>query len=843
MKNVGVFLIKQVAKAVLNTSTFGLASFAVDAIVDGGESVAKDLWEHWGSKTSEEDRKAAVEEIAKATADELRDAIDVAVLEVAADRPEQQMALKNLLPQLQPNIRRTLRRPNDPLGLTTAKWQKFDSPQTLQPLIPTKPSRFATGQQPLAGSDLKLIELLGIGGFGEVWKASNPFQPRRPPVALKFCLDATAANSLRNEADLLDRIVHEGKHPGIVELLDTHLSAVTPALQYEYVAGGDLADLIKHWSARPVPPSTEDIRESLIDLVETMAFAHHAGIVHRDLKPANILIPATENFEQEAARWRAVAGSSSVQHGYSLSKRFKIADFGIGGIQAEIDHRTRRAHTIGQRSLASFLGSHTPLYASSEQANGEKAHTADDIYALGVIWYQMLTGNMNLGAPTGTKWQVRMTERGLQDCEIELLVWCIESRDDRPQNAVILLEELKRLGAKADPAPPLEPSKREPEPRKFPKPIISPSPHPLISAPLDSFAEEMENATVFAAAQNNKGQRLFDRFQYAEAAKELEEIPVKLRNQHLYQNAVTRRDRLVELEEQIRGLVKDHEYPKLINPVQEALRLFPGRPDFLKFQKLCPDVALRPGTKAGDRTVIQLSGLEIPFRWCPVGTFTMGSPNSEPKRSADENQVSVRLSSGFWLGETVVTQELYKAVTGCDPSHFKGPKRPVESVSWEKATTFCERMSNLLREEGIVSANERVALPTEAQWEYACRAGTRTVYWFGDDAAQLRQFAWFIGNSGSETHPVATHAPNPWGFYDMHGNVWEWCSDWYVEQRISGTSPNGLSPSDDWSLVIRGGSWNSTSVSCRAAVRCKNQRSELNRNLGFRVCLTSGMPS
>ncbi|MEI8022404.1 MAG: SUMF1/EgtB/PvdO family nonheme iron enzyme, partial [Schlesneria sp.] len=444
-------------------------------------------------------------------------------------------------------------------------------------------------------------------------------------------------------------------------------------------------------------------------------------------------------------------------------KRFKIADFGIGGIQAEIDHRTRRAHTIGQRSLASFLGSHTPLYASSEQANGEKTHTADDIYALGVIWYQMLTGNMNLGAPTGTKWQERIKDRGLSDREAELLVWCFESRDDRPQNAIILLEELESICGKAGPFRDKIQQTPDPDHEKSPKPGNNKIPQPLISAPLDSFAEEMEKATAFAAAQNKKGQRLFDQFQYAEAAKEIEEIPLKLRNQQLYQEAVTRRERLVELEEQIRRLVKDHEYRKLINPVQEALRLFPGRPDFLKFQKLCPDVALRPGMKAGERTAIQLSGLEIPFRWCPPGSFTMGSPTSEPGHNENENSVSVKLTNGFWLGETVVTQELYKAVVGTDPSHFKGAKRSVEQVSWDDASTFCGRLSALLSDEGVISINDSLMLPTEAQWEYACRAGTSTAYSFGNDEARLDQYAWYDKNSGKETHPVATRSANPWG--------------------------------------------------------------------------------
>ena len=265
----------------------------IDVIVDGGESVAKDLWDLWGSKTPEAERREAIEEIAKATPEQLRLTVEELVPEIAPEYPESEPALKALLPQIQANIRRTLRRPDDPTGTSTAGWQKFDSAQALLPLIPTKLARFMAGQRPLAGIDLELVELLGIGGFGEVWRAQNQYMPSASPVALKFCLDAAAAKSLKNEAALLDRIVQQGRHPGIVELQQSYLSATIPALQYEYIAGGDLADLIKYWYSQPTPPSVDVILASLLELAQTMAFAHAAGIVHRDLKPANILIPVS----------------------------------------------------------------------------------------------------------------------------------------------------------------------------------------------------------------------------------------------------------------------------------------------------------------------------------------------------------------------------------------------------------------------------------------------------------------------------------------------------------------------------------------------------------------------
>jgi eukaryotic-like serine/threonine-protein kinase len=124
-----------------------------------------------------------------------------------------------------------------------------------------------------------------------------------------------------------------------------------------------------------------------------------------------------------------------------------------------------------------------------------------------------------------------------------------------------------------------------------------------------------------------------------------------------------------------------------------------------------------------------------------------------------------------------VTQGEYERVMGTNPSHFKGdPRLPVETVSWQDAMTFCERLSALPAER---SAGRVYRLPTEAEWEYACRAGSTTIYSFGDSEGSLGDYAWYDSNSGSKTHPVGQKRPNAWGLYDMHGNVWEWCSDWY----------------------------------------------------------------
>ena len=185
------------------------------------------------------------------------------------------------------------------------------------------------------------------------------------------------------------------------------------------------------------------------------------------------------------------------------------------------------------------------------------------------------------------------------------------------------------------------------------------------------------------------------------------------------------------------------------------------------------------------------------FCYCPPGQFTMGSPSSEPGHEGDENQVSVEIREGFWMAETEATQEQWESVMGSNPSDFKGSTLPVEQVSWEDVQAMVKK----LNQEARPPSGYRFALPTEAQWEYACRAGTETAYAFGNKLSKTD------ANFDSKgTVPVKSYRPNPWGLYDMHGNVWEWCEDWYGERLRGGVDPRG--ESSGVHRVLRGGSWN-----------------------------------
>jgi formylglycine-generating enzyme required for sulfatase activity len=233
------------------------------------------------------------------------------------------------------------------------------------------------------------------------------------------------------------------------------------------------------------------------------------------------------------------------------------------------------------------------------------------------------------------------------------------------------------------------------------------------------------------------------------------------------------------------------------------------------------------GTRAGEMRT--LGGIEMV--WCPPGAFLMGSPASEADRSNDETQHRVTLTKGFWMAKTETTQGQWESVMGDNPSHFKGMDLPVETVSWDDVQGWLVKMN----ERHPLPAGWKWELPTEAQWEYACRAGTETAF-----AGDFDEMAWYSGNSGSKTNPVGTKQANDWGLHDMHGNVWEWCRDWY------GDYPSGVASDPQGSAagsfrVRRGGGWFNDPLNCRSACRNRSTPDGRYLSIGFRVVVVPGV--
>jgi len=247
------------------------------------------------------------------------------------------------------------------------------------------------------------------------------------------------------------------------------------------------------------------------------------------------------------------------------------------------------------------------------------------------------------------------------------------------------------------------------------------------------------------------------------------------------------------------------------------------------------------GTKAGDER--DVAGVAL--CWCPPGKFRMGSPPGESERRVDEEQVDVTLTKGFWMGKYEVTQSLWKRVVGPLPASVmtaQGDDFPVFNVTFAEAEDFCRQLTAQARTAGTLPAGWEFRLPTEAQWEYACRAGTRTATAFGDRLSSRQ--ANFKGNfpyNGAEKGPtvgrperVGRYPANAWKLHDLHGNVFEWCRDWYHARLPGGTDPD-LSNKPGSSRVRRGGCWADEGWACRSAWRLRFEPDRRSDHIGFRV--------
>ncbi len=253
----------------------------------------------------------------------------------------------------------------------------------------------------------------------------------------------------------------------------------------------------------------------------------------------------------------------------------------------------------------------------------------------------------------------------------------------------------------------------------------------------------------------------------------------------------------------------------------------------MKLDDIANDKTSAPSARpAGERRVVTVRDVDVAFRWIPPGRFLMGDDdvnwNGSKKTVHD-----VKISQGFWLAETETTQKLWKAVMGNNPSEFKGNDLlPVETVSWLDCDDFVMKLNGL-----GVPVEGQFRLPTEAEWEYACRVGATDDYNVAETT--LGDLGWHSDNSDGKTHPVGKKTPNAWGLFDMHGNVWEWCSDWYDEYYYSSSPTIGSTgPLGGRHRVLRGGSWDVDAKDCRAARRLCIGPGNRDRDCGFRLVLT-----
>jgi serine/threonine-protein kinase len=676
------------------------------------------------------------------------------------------------------------------------------------------------------GTDLllgpyRISDRLGEGGMGQVFKAYHTAMDR--VVALKVIAkdrvsNPTAVARFNREV----RAVAKLSHPNIVLAFEAGLDGATYFLAMEYVEGIDLAKLVHQSGPLPVARACEYVRQAAFGLQH----AHEKGLVHRDIKPGNLIV------------MRPSPDAPPV---------IKILDFGLARFESESDHAGRLTQ------LGNLVG--TVDFIAPEQAhNSRTADIRADIYSLGCTLVYLLTGKAPFhGADTVERIGARVVGN------------IPPIRESRPEvsphlesvvSKMMARKPLERYQTPGEVAKALEPHAQDTKPARRANPTIvdtASAPPPALVA--DRIPQAVVLPPVRTASpswqpagegeqRRNAHVAVWFGLGGAAALGLVAFLAILGGAIYLIANKGADDSKKNGSPAEVVQRKPDEAAPKLKDGRDENGI---GRP---QKGKDADDGGRPPAERDLPKSLFVDvgAGVEMEFVLIPKGKFTMGSPSGETGRNPwernydAEEQHEVEITKSFYLGKYPVTQEQYAAITGkkiplkfppsvvaLDQGLLAPRQFPVDDVSKADAKACCAKMTNNDKR------SRKFGLPTEAEWEYACRAGTRTAYYFGDDPKMLGDYAWFEGNSGGNTHEVGTRRPNPWGLYDMIGNVRQWCEDCYGPcQGLGAKDPVRLGGS--WH-VLRGGSALYTAQNCRAACRswdAPNYRKD--GGVGFRMC-------
>jgi len=709
----------------------------------------------------------------------------------------------------------------------------------------------------------ELLEKVGAGGMGAVWRARDTVLKRT--VAIKLlprhrATDSRFITRFRREATLASRI----QHPNVVTVYEIGRSGDRHYIAMEFVEGETVAERLKGGEVLSESGALDIGRQ----VCEGLLVAHELGIIHRDIKPSNIMI--------------------------TPSGLVKVADLGLAkAIEEEGPGLTHSGAVLG-----------TPRYMSPEQCRSARnLDRRTDIYSLGATLFHMLTGRPPYegetpyeimrqhedAAPPDVRDHAPGVSAGARDLVRSMLA---KDPDQRPQSCSEIIAAIERIASQGGEIdlhsglPSHDPSAATREARRPTPGIALNSPTPTASMHLQPrsrmglrlgalilvilvlsvaavvwltslirrYGTPIRRDTIKdqGGVREERPEEAAAALGRIEAKNQREAEQARLRAQ--YEEGYTRARRFetagkwaeakaewislktlgAQLDAKPASLVR---LDGLIANCEK--RLGPALPEVLRNAGWKAESRrVKVGTPDADtekEIVYYTNTIGMEFVLIPPGEFMMGSPvNEEKRRNVEGPQHRVRIAKGFYLGMCEVTQAQYEAVLGKNPSYFKGGDNPVEQVSWNDAVEFCRELS---RKSGMT-----YRLPTEAEWEYACRAGTVTKYGFGDAEANIAEYAWYRGNSGKRTHAVGGRKPNAFGLYDMHGNVWEWCQSLYKPYPYR--EDDGREDlRTGGSRALRGGYWYRGPTGCRSAVRCGYNPADRYFNFGFRVVLVGVSPT
>ena len=743
-------------------------------------------------------------------------------------------------------------------------------------------------------STYTLTRFLGRGAMGEVWEALH--RDTGESYALKFLLEEAmtgenAVKRFQREAEIMAALDHphiakvfewgetDGRHWLCIELLgdlimDEGEAPVTTLEDYISSKGGKLPQ--------------EEVQICMGQFLDALAYAHGKGLVHRDLKPANILLceegMKIADFglvDAERSEWMGTKAQATV-----------AATVAQGG-EAHLNRTIRESASSEQTHNQALLG--TFAYMSPEQKKGWPATELSDLYAAGLVCFHMLTGEIALGLEMpsemdGTLWKgwdafirkslrTKPEERYSDATEMSATLENVEHAPPL-QNEQQTSQGQQTSGFDSQnsstphsgfgPEGETEsweiPPASEDRPRRLAIPPFKlvwllgfvvvlglgygvfqwwgvykeklDDDRELVEQPTEMNLPSGQQLAASQAGLEEQAAELNARKREAEQVlREADEAAALMEEQRLAVEEAARRAKEAEEklaaqeiaahEAQIRAMEEAEKNKRLADLAAHNIAVAEARQQAAEIEM----AALRKAANTPPDS-FAIEGLGIRMIQVKPGTFQMGSPSSELPRNKNEALRSVTLTKAYWLGKYEVTQKQWKALMGNNPSQFALDDQPVEQVSWKECMDFCNRLNG--QQGDKLPKGYKYNLPTEAQWEYACRAGSRGAYSFGASLSRLNAN---FGNYVRQTKAVGSYPSNSWGFHDMHGNVGEWCLDYYGLFHGAGAAdPTG--PSVGSTRVRRGGSWRNLSGDCRSASRNWAWPDDRNTSLGFRLALS-----
>ncbi|BAY96705.1 serine/threonine protein kinase [Tolypothrix tenuis PCC 7101] len=678
----------------------------------------------------------------------------------------------------------------------------------------------------------EIIRKLGEGGFGATFLARDNLQPSKPLCVVKQLLPNQShprvVQFFDKEAAILERL---GKHPQVPQLLAHFNENQNLYIVQEFIEGQDLSKEII-----PGKPLSEGYATKLLqDVLEILSFVHNQGVIHRDIKPQNLM------------------------RRHQDGKIFLI-DFG-----AVKELGTLMVNTQGEVKSSIIIG--TPGYMPYEQNSG-KPCLGSDVYALGMTIIQALTGvspfELQEDPLTGEIIWRHLAQ--VNDHLAEVLTKMVRRHFSlRYANATEALQAL--TSASSSPVAPTI--------------IFNPAQEVYFQEATIRAQQGQGNFSVFAlrileskrielGLSEDEARQIHEQVlqpyrEYQRKLRDYEQALIDAIKQQYPFNQATQKD--LQEYQQYLGLrnediaaIEARVFPQKPQPIPSStpvsVQKSPSPVQILtqpfEFEFATPIVKSTGFWGRGKVHEIKCSRGRAEFFTeslgnvvvldmvaIPGGQFLMGSPKKEQGRNDFESPQHTVTIQPFFMGKFPVTQSQWKAVTALpkvkidlkpDPSSFKGANRPVEQVSWDDAVEFCARLS---KETGKI-----YRLPTEAEWEYACRAGTTTPYYFGETIT--KDVANYQGIVGGTTD-VENYPANPFGLFDICGNVWEWCKDeWHGNYTNAPADGSAWSIENDNQKVLRGGSWFYFPGYCRSAYRYRFGRDDRSNNVGFRVVVFAG---